>query len=70
MPDFISHGGGDPEETMPNFEALKMSYFCMFGPFLGPNGPFRLFSHYILYPTGTMKEKNDRPGDDCTLRSV
>ena len=27
-----------------------------FRPFLGPNEPFRLFSHHILCPTGPMKE--------------
>ena len=27
-----------------------------FGPFLGPNEPFRRFSHHILCPTGPMKE--------------
>ena len=43
-------------EKMPDFEASKLPIFCVFGPFLGPNDPFRLFSHHILYPTGPMKE--------------
>ena len=32
------------------------SQICVFGSFLGSNGPFRLFSHHILCPTGLMKE--------------
>ena len=35
---------------------LKKGQICVFGSFLGPNGPFRLFSHHILCPTGLMKE--------------
>ena len=48
-----------PEGMVPNFEPkndLKKGQICVFGSFLGPNGPFRLFSHHILYPTGLMKE--------------
>ena len=39
-----------PEGMVPNFEPkndLKKGQICVFGSFLGPNGPFRLFSHYI-----------------------
>ena len=48
-----------PEGMVPNFEPkndLKKGQICVFGSFLGPNGPFRLFSHHILCPTGLMKE--------------
>ena len=38
------------------FWGLKISYFGVFGPFLGPNDSFQLFSHHILYPTGPIKE--------------
>ena len=49
-----------PEGMVPNFEPkndLKKGQICVFGSFLGPNGPFRLFSHHILCSTGPMKEK-------------
>ena len=52
MPDF-----DQPRSQNSWFRGLKMSFFCIFGPFLGPNGPFRLFSHHILCPTGPMEEK-------------
>ena len=42
-----------------NFEPkidLKKDEICIFGPFLGPNDLFQLFSHHILYPTGPMKD--------------
>ena len=48
-----------PEGMVPNFEPkndLKKGQICVFGSFLGPNGPFRLFSHHKLCPTGLMKE--------------
>ena len=48
-----------PKGMVPNFEPkndLKKGQICVFGSFLGPNGPFRLFSHHILCPTGLMKE--------------
>ena len=50
---------GPPEGMVPNFEPkndLKKGQICVFGSFLGPNGPFQLFSHHILCPTGLMKE--------------
>ena len=40
------------------FRGLKTSYFGIFRPFLGPNEPFRLFSHHISWPMGPLKEKN------------
>ena len=48
-----------PEGMVPNFEPkndLKKGQICVFGSFLGLNGPFWLFSHHILSPTGLMKE--------------
>ena len=48
-----------PKGMVPNFEPkndLKKGQICVFGWFLGPNEPFRLFSHHILCPTGLMKE--------------
>ena len=53
------NSGPPPEGIVPNFEPkndLKKGQICVFGLFLGPNGPFRLFSHHILCPMGLMKE--------------
>ena len=46
---------GPPEEIVPNFEPKKPQN-VNFEWFLGPNDPFRLFSHYILCPTRPMEE--------------
>ena len=49
----------DYDGMAPNFEPkidLKKGEICIFRSFLGPNEPFRLFSHHILCPTGPMKE--------------
>ena len=53
------NSGPPPEGMVPNFEPkndLKKGQICVFRSFLGPTGPFRLFSHHILCPTGLMKE--------------
>ena len=55
----VPNSGPPPEGMDPNFEPkndLKKGQICVFGWFLGPNEPFRLFSHHILCPTGLMKE--------------
>ena len=38
------------------FWGLKMTQIGIFGPLLGLNNPFHLFSHHIFYLTGPMKE--------------
>ena len=43
------------EEMVPNFEP-KQPQNVNFEWFLGPNDPFRIFSHYILCPTGPTEE--------------
>ena len=36
---------------LPLMNPMKRAIFAFYGPFFGPNGPFRLFSHHILWPT-------------------
>ena len=43
------------EEIVPNFEAKKTK-IVNYESFLGPNDSFRLFSHYMICPTGPMEE--------------